>query len=321
MKNLILQFSVLILLFQATHARAQSGPSWHQPILPCDFCIASQGISPLEMGSSGIRYDLRYVVLDRRIHDGTKLENPAGEYASHLTSQLTLTLHALDHVALNVILPYVDRNQHTLADDGVTMNTNNNSGLGDLTLIGRYIAVSDHSLADNTMLSINAGVKLPTANTSKRDANGDLLEPDFQLGTGAWTGIVGASLLLGYDEITFASNLTFALNGSGANNHRYGNNLNYDLTARYRLYPAESEDFSIFGTLGVTGEWRGRETADGATDDNSGGDVTYIAPGFQIFFMPGLSLEASYHIAVVNALHGDQLGERFRIMSGIQYMF
>ena len=273
------------------------------------------------MGRTGLRYDVRYVLLSREIHDGARLANPNGEYASHLTSQLSLALHPWKDIAFSIILPYTDRTQNTFADDGSGLVHNENHGLGDMTAIGRYILLNDHKFADTRMLSLNAGVKFPTGSTSARDANGDLLEPDYQLGTGSWNTLLGTSFLLGFENFSIASNMTYAITGHGANNHTYGNNLNYDLTGRYRVYPDDAEDFSIFGTLGITGEARGHEILNGAIDPNSGGDVTYIAPGIQIFFMPGLSFEASYHFAVINALDGDQLGERYRIMSGVQWMF
>ena len=60
---------------------------------------------------------------------------------------------------------------------------------------------------------------------------------------------------------------------------------------------------------------------DGIPDENSGGNVTYIAPGLQIFFSPYLSFEAAYQYPLIHALPGEQLGEDYRIQTGFQLLF
>ena len=78
---------------------------------------------------------------------------------------------------------------------------------------------------------------------------------------------------------------------------------------------------TIFAALAISGELRAHETQDGEIIPNSGGNVVYLSPGLQIFFSPSFSFEVSFQQPIIHALNGDQLGETFRVLSGIQYMF
>lgn len=80
-------------------------------------------------------------------------------------------------------------------------------------------------------------------------------------------------------------------------------------------------DTQFFATVGINGEWRGRELQDGITDENSGGNVTYVSTGAQIFFTPSISLEALFQYPVIHGLYGEQLGESYRIVTGLQLLF
>ena len=117
------------------------------------------------------------------------------------------------------------------------------------------------------------------------------------------------------------ANLLGAITGKGANGHTFGNSLNYDTSVRYKLNPDEYVEMQYFATIGINGEWRGREIQDGITLDDSGGNATYVSTGGQIFFTPSISLEAVFQYPVIHALHGEQLGESYRIVTGVQLLF
>jgi hypothetical protein len=178
----------------------------------------------------------------------------------------------------------------------------------------------DHDIESTTILSFSAGVKLPTGRTDGKDSEGNLLDAHIQLGTGSTDFVTGVSGFLARDRTALILNLLGGFTTKGVNGHQFGNNLNYDLTARYRVYPADFEERQFFATLGVNGEWRGRETQDGIEDGHSGGNVIFLTPGIQIFFSPSISFEASFQYPIIHGLHGQQLGEDYRIASGLQVL-
>jgi hypothetical protein len=285
----------------------------------CDFCLAAQGISALEVGSSGIRIDLRFLHVGTIYRDGTRVENGDQELETHLTQQYSLFFALSSRFTLAAFLPVAKRYSERLADDR-SLITGNQFGLGDVALLVRYKPLLSHTMDATTVLSVSAGVKLPSGRTDGRDSRGDLLDAHVQLGSGSTDLLVGASGIVAWEKTAVIANLLGALTTEGANGHRFGNMLNYDLAVRFRVFPDDYEGALFFATLGLSGEWRGRETLHAAPDPDSGGNVTYLAPGLQIMFTPAFSLEAAYQHPLVHALYGRQLGEDYRVMTGIQLL-
>jgi hypothetical protein len=286
----------------------------------CDFCLASQGISPLEAGSSGARMDLRYLRVGTLYSDGSKAENDRQELETHFTQQYSLFFALSSRFTLAALVPIAKRHSEELAEDG-SIVTGNQFGLADISLLARYKPLVRHSMESTTIVSLMAGVRFPTGRTDGQDSEGNLLDAHIQLGTGSTDVLTGVSAFLAWEKTALIFNVLGALTSEGANNHRFGNSLNYDFTARYRIFPDDYKGTFFFATLGLNGEWRGREIQDGLPDEDSGGNVLYVSPGVQVMFTPALSLEATYQYAVLHALNGRQLGEDYRILTGLQLLF
>ncbi len=286
----------------------------------CDFCLASQGISPLEVGSSGVRVDLRYLRVGDVYRDGTKVDNANRELETHLTQQYSVFYALFSRFTLSGLVPIASRHSEVLSEDR-TLVTGNQIGLADVSLLLRFKPLIEHSMESSYIVSLAAGVKFPTGRTDGHDSQGNLLDAHIQLGTGSTDYLVGASGFATFDRIALIANLLGGITGKGANGHTFPNSLNYDTSVRYKLNPDEYVDTQFFATVGINGEWRGRELQDGITDENSGGNVTYVSTGAQIFFTPSISLEALFQYPVIHGLHGEQLGESYRIVTGLQLLF
>jgi hypothetical protein len=285
----------------------------------CDFCLASQGISPLEVGSSGVRADLRYLSLGTMYQDGTKVENREHELETHLTQQYSLHYSFSPRFSLGAFVPIAKRHSERLNETGQIV-TGNEFGLADVILLLRYKALVAHTMETTSIITFAAGAKLPTGKTDGRDSEGNLLDAHIQLGTGSTDVLLGLSGFLTFDRIALVGNLLGAITSQGANGHQFGNILNYDTSVRYRLYPSDYGDTQLFATFGVYGELRGKEIQDGTPIASSGGNVLFLSPGFQLFPLPSITIEASYHIPIVHALNGTQLGEDYRVMAGVQFI-
>jgi hypothetical protein len=285
----------------------------------CDYCLASQGISPLEVGSTGLRVDVRYLSLGSLYQDGAKVENSERELETHFTQQYSLYYSFLPRFSLGAFVPIAKRHSEQLNEAGQVV-TGNEFGLADLTLLLRYKALVSHDMETTSIITFSVGAKLPTGKTDGRDSEGELLDAHIQLGSGSTDVLLGASGFLTFQRVALIANLLGAITSKGANGHQFGDILNYDASIRYRLYPSEYDDTQLFATFGVYGELRGKEVQDGAAIASSGGNVVFLSPGFQLYPMPSISIEASYHIPIVHALNGEQLGEDYRIMAGVQFL-
>src|SRR5258708_4681187 len=82
-------------------------------ISECDYCQCSQGISPFETGSTGIRLEGRSLYRGVAYNGSEKQPNPNDIYESYLTSQLVVNYRAPESpFTFSALIPYVVRQAH-----------------------------------------------------------------------------------------------------------------------------------------------------------------------------------------------------------------
>jgi hypothetical protein len=54
---------------------------------------------------------------------------------------------------------------------------------------------------------------------------------------------------------------------------------------------------------------------------DSGGNTVYLSPGMQLVLAPYWVIELSYQYAVYHHLQGTQLGETYKAIGGVTYLF
>lgn len=313
----IMKMQYLFVLMLVCICRSASAQS-ENLVSRCDFCLCSQGISPLELGGSAVRFDVRYTRLATPLEHGVRVTNPTNVAETYLTNQLSFTYGLAHNLSAIVIVPYA-RKTESFNDPEIGARSFQTEGLGDLSLLARYNILADHEFADTRILSVTGGFKFATGRTDLLDGD-EPADADLQLGTGTTDVLVGAGYLLGFEHWSISTNVLTGIRGfgTGANGHVYGNNLNYDVTGRYQFFQSESER-TLFGALALRGEWRGMEIEDGQKIDNSGGNVLYAAPGLQFFYTPAIVVDAAIWIPVSYQLNGSQLGETVKLLAGLQW--
>lgn len=322
MKKAIVYIGFLFLvLFSAESASA------------CDWCLISQGISPLETyRGAGVRVNERYTRLNK-VYNGTdKVDNP-GAREEYLTAEFT-GFYAVneDLMVLTTVPIRKTRMQGELvvrSDGAVEADPmkGKQEGLGDIAVLGRYTFYKDHTLDTTTAVAAVFGVKLPTGKTDGRTEDGnEFLDSHLQLGTGSTDFLAGISLSHVISRFTLSANILGSITtegSSGDKTHRFGNMLNYDLTSKYRVYPGVPmpAGASVFVSIGVNGELRDREKEDGVKLKDSGGHTVYLSPGLQVSVERHWVFELLYQEALYHNLYGTQLGEDFKAAVSATYLF
>ena len=300
----------------------------------CDFCILSQGISPLEtVKGAGIRINERYTLLDE-VYKGTeKVKNP-GAREEFWTAEFTGFYGVTEDLMLLGVIPYkktkLDGHLHVHADGDIEVHSDmkgEQSGLGDIALLGRYTFFKTHTIDTTTTIAGLLGVKLATGKTDGKTEDGaEFLDSHLQLGTGSTDYLVGLSLSHAIQKFSLSANLLgiIATEGKAGNTkHQFGNMLNYDITAKYRIHPYELAPTAaqLFVAIGVNGETREREKENGAEVINSGGSTLYASPAIQLTLPPHWVAEIQYQHPIYHNLYGTQLAEDYRFVGGVTYLF
>src|SRR5579872_7303200 len=105
--------AIILLLFFAKVSGAQlcQAPLGGLNIVSeCDYCGCAQGISPLQTGSTGIRYDIGSLYLNAPYNGSEKQPNPSNNTETFLTNKLTLFYRfSGSEFTASLSIPYVNR--------------------------------------------------------------------------------------------------------------------------------------------------------------------------------------------------------------------
>ncbi len=291
------------------------------PGVACDFCLLSQGISPLDtMKGTGIKISERYTLLDQLYQGSSKIAND-GTQEVHWTTELTGFYGITPEFMVLMVLPYKDgRTNEAMGSGGA-------SGLGDIALLGRYTFVKSETADATTVMAGLAGVKFATGSTNAKTSDGmGYLDSHMQPGTGSTDYLLGLSYSHSLSRFSVSANMlgTIATEGKfGPTKHEFGNALNYDVTGKYRVVPEAFDPArtQVFAALGINGEVRQQEKEDGVAVPDSGGNTVYLSPGLQLVIAAHWVADLSCQYAIYHNLKGMQLGETYKVVSGITYLF
>ena len=250
----------------------------------------------------------------------------------HSTDKLTRTALNLaygvsDTLTLGVSLPYVSRENLTETahegGDEPFEALGDADGLGDLQLFAAVNAwQSDNG---NQRIAVLGGIKAPTGKTSARSDEGERLEVEIQPGSGSWDPFLGLAYSHQQGRWGFDTNVLYTKVNSGSQSTDLGDVFNYNAAVSYSLSGAtdDGHDHAHARTslvLEVNGEWRDRIDIGDETENNSGGNVVYLAPGV-VTQLGQWSAGLSVGVPVVNNLYGEQSDPELRLIGRIGYSF
>ena len=214
-------------------------------------------------------------------------------------------------LALFAIFPYIFRNVELTDPSSGKRIDKNDSGIGDLTLIGRYTIYAKDYPSGTARFAPLAGIKLPTGD--------DDLEPittesvDLQFG-----GVSTITWDFGRHEID--ADIIYRVN-TEAKDFEKGDDLFYDLAYEFRVYPWTLPDVGAPNFLYLVAEANGifsqKSELNGKTIDNSGGSILFLSPGIQIATKRYI-LEASIQLPVIQDLNGNQVETDFVFTAGFR---
>jgi hypothetical protein len=185
---------------------------------------------------------------------------------------------------------------------GEAASAERSRGLGDAE-ISALARLREFSLGGEraALLSLTGGVRIPTGSSQLRDPSGERRDEHLQPGTGAWSGLLGADLLLPLSWARLELNGSYRRNGTNRAGYRYGDAVLYNLGVARRLGSVLELSMQLNGRVAA----QDRE-GDGILGANSGGHVLYASPALRGFAGAGLMLEAGAQFPFASDLHGDQ---------------
>jgi hypothetical protein len=292
--------------------------------------INSKG-GAMTMPAGKLKMGIKHIYFKRdSMYDGTKeVTNVQDLDATVNITLLGLVYGVTDKFDVKVIMPY--KSIEATANLGPNNVAVDNSGLGDIIVMGRYVVLPMREYG--FQLSLGAGVKLPTGSTD----SGFKTAPPFamdentpmptQMGTGAYEykAELGLSKPIGKSmRVDFHTMYTYR--PLAHNDYDFGNELSYDL----------SFTGAVTNNINLGIEYNGKYNSDTDMGEDTNpilqaalpfkafsGTVGYITPEIQ--FMPfdkpklhigvGASFLAHYDVSEYQPL------EKHRFIARIGYLF
>jgi hypothetical protein len=207
------------------------------------------------------------------------------------------------------VLPFVD-NELKVTSGGQRV-TRSASGVGDLTVFGRYTVIQRDQPGRTFRFAPFFGVKAPTGEDDATDALGRL-PPSVQVGSGSWDRFVG--VVATYQTLRYQVDSQFSYRANNeANNFEAGDVARVDASLQYRLRPRTltgGVPAFLYGVLEVNLIDRDKNQVGGVEDPNSGGTMLFIAPGIQ-YVTKRWIVEGAVQFPVSQDLNGTALENNY----------
>ena len=214
-------------------------------------------------------------------------------------------------LALFAIFPYIIRNVELTDPSSGKRIDKNDSGIGDLTLIGRYTIYAKDYPSGTARFAPLAGIKLPTGD--------DDLEPITTESVDLQFGAV-STITWDFGRHEIDADIIYRVN-TEAKDFEKGDGLFYDLAYEFRVYPWTLPDVGAPNFLYLVAEANGifsqKSELNGKTIDNSGGSILFLSPGIQ-FATKRYILEASIQLPVIQDLNDNQVETDFVFTAGFR---
>ena len=275
---------------------------------------------------SGMRMDLRYEYLKQgQLRAGRHKVQPEGIPDTHDEIQtynrnLVLGLdYTFDpHWGGSLQLPWIDRQHvHIHNDTAPETETWKFDALGDVRVIGRYQFSTDTD--DPIVQGATAGLKLPTGDFDKTNAEGALAERALQPGSGA-TDVIAGMYLNG--PIDFGTQLAtgflqaqiqYPLNARA--DFRPGNQYLLDLGMAYPLTLAWS------GLWQLNAQIKDRDRGGAAEPRDSGGSFVWLSPGLNYALTRATKVYGFVQLPLYQRVNGIQLTAGWTAAAGAGWRF
>jgi hypothetical protein len=300
-----------------------------QPALSCDLCSIYSAIEAQGGGGSGVYAG----VAEQYTHFGTlqdaghEVPNPIDQHLESSVSQLFAGYNFNRRFGLQFNLPVIYREFRRPRGGGIENGAE--FGIGDASVLGNFVAYqkmrADYSLIWSTL----GGIKLPTGNSShlaEEDVESENGLPesgigghDLALGSGSFDGILGTSFFARWKHVFVNGGMQYALRTQGSFGHRYADDLTW--SGGPGVYLAMTEDYTLSVQVVASGETKGKDTVNGAPDNDSAETIVYLGPQISFTWSSKLSAQIGADLPIHTENSGLQAVPTWRIHGALTWRF
>ena len=297
----------------------------------CDLCAiysANQAHAELGRGPfAGVAE--QYTHFGSVQQDGERVDNPSGQYMDSSISQLFVGYNINRRFGVQFTAPIIYRN-YKRPDNAGGIEHGSESGLGDVSLFGNYLAYRLSEMDRTLNWNLIGGVKFPTGSTDRiKEEFAGVENPvgppsgihghDLTLGTGSYDGIVGTSAYGRWQKMFVTGNVQYFIRTKGDFDYRFANELIWSFAPGY--YIVLDERFTVTFQAVASGEYKGKDKFQGETADDTGLTAVYLGPAVGFTWHENLSADLGADLPVLLHNTSFQSVPDFRIHAGVTWRF
>lgn len=266
--------------------------------------------------------------------DGKKIHNETGQFLHSSNTRLLLQYNLNERLGIHGSVPIAYKSFQRM--EGGAIESGNESGLGDISILGVYMPYQRRSSGSYQAVRIFGGVKMPTGSSDflaeevaehhQSGARTTMQSPaeesgvhghDVALGSGSIDGILGTELVGRWNRFYVVSHIQYFMRSKGDFQYRYANDLVWHLgpTCTVLTRPAWTLDLQA----SLSGESKGQDTLNGARLDDTSYTGVFAGPVALFRWNERFSGEAG----VVFPVHIDNTGLQavpsHRVVAGLSW--
>ena len=226
---------------------------------------------------------------------------------------------ATPDLALFGVVPYVDKKLGLT--QGGARRERIASGLGDVSVLGRYTAFRRDWPGRTLRIAPFAGLELPTGEDDESDGFGRL-PASVQPGSGSWDPFGG--VVLTYQTLNFQIDAQASYKANmEANDFAFGDEARLDGSLQYRLWPHElgrGVPGFLYGVLEANLVHQDENRVGASDDPDSGGLSLFVLPSLQYVTKRWIA-EAGVQFPAVQDLNGTALEKDYILQAGFRVNF
>jgi len=214
---------------------------------------------------------------------------------------------------LNLILEVPFRNNYRAVNDALQADL---YGMGDPTILVNYRLINTKKTDSSRVrqrLSIMGGIKSPLGEHRAKN-QGVLLDPDLQLGSGSFDGLLGLNYYLRWNFFGLNASCNYKVNTKNNSAFKFGDRLNWNMGV-FTNFTIKKMQLVPF--LGYYFERSNNDEMDGEEIDNAS-SVHYLRASTGLF-IGNWSLNGEFLIPAMQCSNNSDLREGHRIMMGLSY--
>jgi Putative MetA-pathway of phenol degradation len=248
-----------------------------QSAAACDFCAiysATEARAGKGFYAGAAEQFTRFGTLQ---DNGKEVPNETGQFLNSSISQLFAGYNFNDCFGVQFTMPVIYRSFQR--PEGFTTDRGTSSGLGDVSISGKYLAWRHLSGRTTVLWNILGGVKFPTGNPDRIKEEFNEVEipgapvsgihgHDLTLGTGSYDGLVGTGFYARWEHLFFSASGQYSIRTEGAFDYQFANDLSWNGGPGVLLIM--EDNFTLSLQANISGEFKKRDTFQGELAEDTG---------------------------------------------------